>query len=211
MVFVPSGATPGPSRQSRARTPVRRRSASRGRKLTTAPTAQMAGTAPSECTLSKVEYFAAIDLAPNTTESGGVVALSMSSAAADSMPFARKMGKMFERVRWVALSVEYIAHASAMTSGSLAMGMDWDAHLTSVSWVQVTTLSPMVVTQVAKSATLRLPSSRLMPQKWLNCQDAATKAPGNICWVVKGDSSKDKKTMGSLYIRYELVFSGTSA
>lgn len=176
----------------------------------------MGGT-PGECHLSLTEYLCPVKLPATKTEAVGGVHLSfVKSDDVEAFPFLRKMAKLFDRIRWNSLLVEYVPVASALTGGNVVLGMDWGAaSITSNTYGKIATTSPNVSTPVSKGRVMTLPKSQLMVVKYYPTDETETisseNTVGSIVWGVMGDAPTTDKALGILRVTYSVTLQGTTS
>lgn len=178
---------------------------------------QMAmGGSPGECSLKLTEYLCPVKLKANNTEGVGGVHLSFAKTDdIEAFPFLRKMVKLFDRIRWNSIVVEYVPIASALTGGNVVIGMDWGAaSITSNTYGKIATTSPNTSTPVSKGRVMTLPKSQLMVVKYYPTDEAETVSSentvGSIVWGVMGDAPTTDKALGILRITYSVTLQGTT-
>lgn len=206
-------AAAAPKRAARRRSRSRSRSKSRRRQAGTSgwnisnpPTGNTG-----DCTITKCEPIWVVNMPANKTENVDYKAILGKSVDTDTMPWFRKLASCFERVRFSRFDLEYIPTASAMTTGTIVVGMDWDGPGTSATtFAQVASFSPTMTTSVGQKAELRIPASRLNSRLWYDLEnDTAAEPFASVVSAVLMDSSPTKKAVGIVYVHYTAHFMGT--
>lgn len=126
----------------------------------------------------------------------------------DAFVVLRKIGAIYDRVRWNSVRIYWKSSASTSSSGTISYGIDWNLNDSNLSKVQVQSLSPSESCVVWKDgAHLVLTADRLQPRRWidLKAQTLGDKSPCAIhtyCDVENG---------GELWAEYSVTFAGISA
>lgn len=131
-----------------------------------------------------------------------------------SFPFLQKLCKLYDRMRWTYVTLEWVPVASATTSGTAAIGMDWGKPQTFTNFAQVSSLSPNVETAVYQKAWLRLPKQRLNAVNWYPTDESTDPVDvnnlGSVTIAVIHDNDAKAKSMGFVYIQYCVELSGAN-
>lgn len=158
-------------------------------------------------------YFSRRELLKTVTlkSTAQVIAINLTP---DSFSVLKNIFGSFERQRWIRLTVEFVSSASAMTSGSVTMGVDWDWTGTAPTTVEgVAAYTPSVTGPVrSERIVMNLPASRLQSRQWYapNSSVNLDKGPG-IVYVATAGGSSTEAEVGFLYVSYETLLSGTRA
>lgn len=125
--------------------------------------------------------------------------------------FLKTLSKSFDRVTWHSLVVEYKPYSSAMNSGSVAVGMDWNYSTRSdaVTREKALACTPSLHTPVYVSKAISLPTNQLMSRRqYIIGGDQKDASPGQLLVSCSGD--KASLYAGDLFIRYSVTLSGTN-
>lgn len=169
---------------------------------------------------SRTEILTDLKTTPDTTESFVQLYIGPQTDKGKvvTFTFLDRLYKLFSRVRWEYLMIEYRPSCSAMTSGSLAVGVDWSSakqKIESFTRERVYSLTPLIQTQLAQPCKLGpFNSNRLMTRQWYDTAlddtaDTNDLFPGLILGHLTYDSSKETKALGSIWAHYRVRLSGT--
>lgn len=125
------------------------------------------------------------------------------------------VAKAFERWRIKRLAITYHPLVATTTDGGFAMGFDYGdkTDLTKNALAHVMAQSPSIQVPLYQTAVLRLPNN-IMSQKWYmihssNGTEPSDAYPGYLVWA---DTLADaNKTLGTVWVDYEIQFMGTAA
>ncbi|QSL99565.1 MAG: putative capsid protein [Thassos sobemo-like virus] len=179
--------------------PRKKKRAPRRRQSEIAMPANQAGTAR----FRRTEFLKDLKLPASKNEGNGKITINTSSFA-----WLGTVAKSFDKIIWHSCKVEYRPFSSAMNSGSVAVGVDWD-YGSKTDRSSVLACTPSFETPVYKGRTMSLPPSMLMSRKTYKISDAGIDGgPGQLIW--QGSSDKNELYCGDLFITYDVTLSGTS-
>lgn len=182
--------------QSATNQPRRRR---RGRR-----NQQALNTVDGSITVSRVEFLYKVQLDAKGNLDDKV------SLAADSFSWLSNLSKAFDRIIWHQCVLEYRPYSSAMNSGNVAVGVDWNFS-NSPSRSVTLACTPSFNAPVYTAKTVTLPTSQLMSRKAyiLKATDQTDKSPGQL--LISASSDKVSLYCGDIFVRYNVTLTGTSA
>lgn len=144
-----------------------------------------------------------------------------------NLPWLKNLAKVFERVRWLSLVIEYRPAVGANTAGTVAIGVDWMSQsanvvhrdgllvrdLEEVSKSNVLACTPSVDAPVwQRIPSLVVPASRLQSRQWYEVVDSVTSttnfidvSPGFVAFYTTAANA------GEIWLSYKVHLSGTRA
>lgn len=217
----PSNSNPGPSNRGAPRG--RGRGGRRGRNNTTranaggllpsgisGPARQVSqrGVGSGVVTINRKEHFFTVKSTAGDTG-------SFKACTPLNFSWLGNVAKSFERWRIKRLIITYHPLVATTTDGGFAMGFDYGdkADLTKDALAHVMAQSPSVQVPLYQTTTLRLPNT-IMSQKWYMIHtntgtEPSDAYPGFLVWT---DTLADaNKTLGTVWVDYEIQFMGTAA
>lgn len=132
-----------------------------------------------------------------------------------NFPWLKNIAKAFDRVSWHGAKVFYRPSVGATTSGSVAIGVDWDSNTATLTYENVAAMTPFTDGAVWQPLTLVLPRNKLMSRKEYVITPNKDKdsdfdlSPGYLC--VAADGAPSNTTLGHVWIEYDLTLFGTVA
>lgn len=166
------------------------------------------GSGTSQIRFSRTELVAsAVIPAGKTTVEGSVFVVPK------SLPILGKMAAAFERVRWERVQFYWKPMVSAMYSGSIALGVDWDNSAPKTKRSDIAAYAPSRVLPLREdmeSRPLVIPPDRLRARQWWAFSDdqANIAGPCTLCWAVEGEKAG---SVGEIYMTYTAVLDGPHA
>lgn len=127
----------------------------------------------------------------------------------DQFSWLKTLALCFDRIVWHSIVVEYRPYSSAMNSGSVAVGMDWNSSVSTVERDKVLACTPSFQTSVFQGRSLVFPPNMLMNKKSYSTVTSDKEFPGTL--LISAASDKASLYAGDIYIRYEATLSGTNA
>lgn len=162
--------------------------------------------------ISRTEMVAAVKQGTGDTVSG------ILKLEPDEFPFLKGLGKSFEKVKWIKIHVFWKGAGSGMTTGSLAMGVDWDASdsFTAPTREKILAYTPNKVCLTRNDCEkdpMVIPPARLRAMGWLTPDggansNPATRRPGTLAYTVSSNI-ENTKLVGEFYISYTVHMTGT--
>lgn len=166
------------------------------------------GTNSGEVLVQRTELLSAVTV--SSTVTSGFINLVPSATV---LSWLQKVFVAFERIEWVSATLLYKPFVSASTSGSIAVGFDWDStvsNASSVSRASVQASTPVYESPVWQNGRVVLPRKMLMTRRYYSKvgSESIDLQPCQIIWAVAGASAA---TLGELWLEYKVKLSGTSA
>jgi hypothetical protein len=154
-------------------------------------------TIPKGGTLAVEQYLLAMDKTPRPK---------------DCMPVLSTAAKMYSRITWHSITVEYEPHASMTTSGQVAVGYSPPHVATLTTYMQVSSMPVNKSTAVCRPLFLKVTTRDIMNKRaysidftnHLNDEDS----PGSIYVAVTGDKKAEDAVAGAMYITYSVRLEG---
>lgn len=166
------------------------------------------GNGTSQIRFSRTELVASVVIAEGAKEAHGSVPV-----VPKSCPILKKMGDAFERVRWERVQFYWKPMVSAMYSGSIALGVDWDNSGPAKTRSAIAAYAPSRVLPLREdmeSRPLVLPPDRLRARQWWAYNDSQVNlsTPCTLCWAAEGEKAS---SVGEIYMTYTAVLDGPHA
>lgn len=154
--------------------------------------------------LARTEFLAKVQLTSGALE-------KKISLVPASFSWLNNLSKSFDRIVWHSAVVEYRPYSSAMNSGSVAVGMDWNYSTSTVAREKALACTPSFMTSVFQPRSMALPNSLLMSRKSyiIDASNASDASPGQL--LVSAAASDQALYCGDLYVKYNVTLSGTSS
>lgn len=126
----------------------------------------------------------------------------------------KSLSKAFDRVIFHSMEIEYRPYSSAMNSGSVTIGVDWNYSVTTPTKDSALACTPSTYTPVYVAKKMILPSSQLMSRKSYiltssSKVEKAERSPAQL--LVVASSDKASLIAGDLFVKYSVTLQGTSA
>lgn len=175
------------------------------------------GVNPGEITICRQEALASLVMAKGKTEDSWSKYLHPDTGSTTSQfPWLSGLAKMFDRYRWNKLHIYWKPAVSAMVSGQIAFGVDWNANLSSITMTNVTSLTPSVQAALWNDTSAKvmvLPAQLLQSMKWykVGSGDAYDHGPGQLRIYATADSLSTDRPLGTLWADYSVTLQGTGA
>lgn len=186
----------GPSKQKASKKKKNKSRAGRGQ-----------GTA--EIRFSRTELVADVTI-PATKSITGEVAVHP-----DSAPILKKLGAAFDRCRWERVQFYWVSAVSAMTSGNVVMGVDWDSTpKTTPTQADVSAYAPSAIIPLresTQSTPLRLPADKLRGRNWYEPYAQTDKSSKQPAVLVYSASGGEAILAGHIMMTYTVVLAGPHA
>lgn len=204
-----------PAASSKPKGGRRRRARGRNRDAGSAPLAASRPTNPSgrgpnsgEVMVQRTELLSAVTVTGTVTS--GFINLAPSTTV---LSWLQKVFVAFERIEWVHATLLYKPFVSASTSGSIAVGFDWDSTVASAASVTRATVqasTPVYESPVWQNGRVTLPKKMLMTRRYYSKvgSESIDVQPCQVIWATAGASAA---TIGELWLEYKVKLSGTSA
>lgn len=161
-----------------------------------------------EITLTRKELLKTITVPAGKDE----VAMSI-NLRPDEFPFLKGLGDVFERVRWLKMTIHYKPAVSLTTAGLVALGVDWDSKSAATTREKVAAYTPsstFAVWQDTEKQPMVLPPAKLQSRAWysMTSSENTDRQPGQLVVAATGPPSS---TLGELYCTYTVQMMGTRA
>lgn len=130
-----------------------------------------------------------------------------------SCPILNKLAAAFERCRWERVQFYWKPMVSAMFSGSVAMGVDWDNATAATTRSAIAAYAPSRVLPLREDMEknpLRIDPSRLKARQWwaFNDGEVNISRPCTLAWAAEGEKAA---SVGEIYMTYTVVLDGPHA
>nr|WKV33635.1 MAG: RNA-dependent RNA polymerase [Riboviria sp.] len=195
---------------SRPRSRSRRRSASRNRPRPSrvAPsTSSGSSGGAGDCTISFSEILATISFTDAETQHSQSIEMRPGGSNNKATHLAN-LGKLYERMQWHSLTIEYTGTVGTTEGGTIMMGYDYDHDVpVTVDIASVGVMQPNVTCAAWDKSRIVIPVQRLAPQKWMSTEKDAEAPTGQLCLFAVGANLKGK-TVGYLRAHYRVSFAG---
>lgn len=142
-----------------------------------------------------------------------------------NFPWLSNVAKAFERVRWLACSLEWRPNVGTTEAGSYAIGMDWGQRSTKleledgrfvvprlreITKPDVLAMTPVVEHPIWQGGRITLPQNLLNSRQWYDVPTsfsdttAFDAGPGALAWAHSGSANA-----GDLWLHYHVLLQGT--
>lgn len=119
----------------------------------------------------------------------------------------RALAKIYERLQFHSVRIEYRPVVGTTQGGVILMGFDYDNEADSSPTIEsVTAKSPNMQCAIWGSLNMAIPLPRLQPQRWLSLTEVSEAAFGALTYYATGPADT---TVGYLRIAYDVSLAGT--
>jgi hypothetical protein len=176
-------------------------------RVVTAP--QISGGASGSIRIRHKELWSDVSSKPNAGESVWTYCFHPGKKLS---PFINSLSKLFDRFQVHACAVEWYPSVGTTTAGSVTLGVDWDLKSTVTERKQVVVLNPNLRLPVYQPGNLIIPSNLLMARKYLQVQESLDESDDNcpfrLCVGLSHDKTADAKSLGEVWVTYDLTLQG---
>lgn len=161
-----------------------------------------------EVEILKTELLGTIKVDPSKSTASGNFKLQVAA-----IPYLKKLGSCFERVKWQSLRVMYKPATSMTQAGLVSIGMDWNWSNAQVAREKIACYSPTMTNAVWKENSFTAPQKMLQSRTWYSTveDDSVDAGPGIIAWAIDASAGATGLTAGEVWITYKVVLAGTVA
>lgn len=131
---------------------------------------------------------------------------------AGSFTWLSVVSSAFDRIKWHGCTVFWKPAVGTNQDGMMAFGADWNGTTTSLSRAKVLVLNPVFDGPVWQAnSEIVLPASQLMTRKEYDLTSATAfdSSPCSICYAHTVAASNPAKTLGEIWVSYDVTLSGT--
>lgn len=166
--------------------------------------ARKSGTA--QIRFARTELVASVTLDASKRASGSIPINPLKCKA----PILVKLAACFERSRWEKVHFYWKPAVSAMFSGTICMGADWDNKSPASEKAKIMAYAPSALFPIredTQTKPLRLDPGRLRSRLWFDHSDSADNisTAATLAWVADG---QDAVAVGDLFMDYVVVLDG---
>lgn len=167
-----------------------------------------AGVSDGSVTLTRKELCVTVTTASSPPSLAELIPLVPSGTV---LPWLYNITKVFERLVWRSVRVEYVPMVGTTEGGSVIYGVDWAYAVdtaTKATRANVSTLTPVCDGPIWQRSAISLPASELQTRRFysLVSTDKFDNSPGQLC---VNATSKTAATVGEIWVTYTVSLSGT--
>lgn len=167
-----------------------------------------------EVTLSRKEMLADVILKSGQKEAT-LTKYLYPDTSGGQMKWLSGLAKSFDRFKFHKIHIFYKPAVSAMVTGRVSIGIDWNQSISTPTAESATACTPAMqcpVWEDTEGRPLILPRSRLQNVTWYRVGNGTgtDRGPGNVVLYLSSATATADVLMGSLWIDYTITFSGTN-